>query len=45
MSFEYYSSKVMDIWFLARDSPAETETGYAKATLKDIIMPEFVRGF
>lgn len=45
MSFEAYSTKAMDFWIVAGDSPAEIEEAYANATGKVPMMPEFGLGF
>ena len=45
MSFEAYSTKVLDYWVVAGDSPAEIEEGYAKATGTVPMMPEYGLGF
>lgn len=45
MSFEAYSTKVLDYWVVAGDTPAEIEQAYADATGKVPMMPEFGLGF
>ncbi|KAH8901618.1 hypothetical protein GQ53DRAFT_815075 [Thozetella sp. PMI_491] len=45
MSFEAFSTKVMDYWVVAGDTPAEIEEAYAKATGTVPMMPEFGLGF
>jgi alpha-D-xyloside xylohydrolase len=45
MSFEAYSTKVLDYWVTAGDTPAEIEEGYAKATGTVPMMPEYGLGF
>ena len=44
-SFEAYSTKVLDYWFTAGDSPAEIEESYAKVTGTVPMMPEYGLGF
>lgn len=45
MSFEAYSTKVMDYWVAAGNSPAEIEELYANVTGKVPMMPEYGLGF
>ena len=45
MSFEAYSTKVMDYWIVAGDTPAEIEKSYASATGTVPMMPEYGLGF
>ena len=45
ISFEAYSTKLMDYWFVAGDSPAEIEETYASVTGKVPMMPEYGLGF
>ncbi|KAL4866827.1 hypothetical protein BDV12DRAFT_187145 [Aspergillus spectabilis] len=45
MSFEAYSTKALDYWFVAGDTPAEIEEAYAKATGYVPMMPEYGLGF
>ncbi len=45
MSFEAYSTKVLDYWIVAGDTPAEIEEAYAKATGTVPMMPEYGLGF
>ena len=45
MSFEAYSTKVIDYWIIAGDSPAEIVEGYAKVTGYVPMMPEYGLGF
>lgn len=45
MSFEAYSTQVLDYWVVAGDSLAEIEEAYASATGKVPMMPEFGLGF
>lgn len=45
MSFESYSSKSIDYWFVAGDTPAEIVQGYAAVTGKVPMMPEYGLGF
>lgn len=45
MSFEAYSTKILDYWFVAGDNPAEICEAYANVTGKVPIMPEFGLGF
>ncbi|CAG8207670.1 unnamed protein product [Penicillium salamii] len=45
MSFEGFSTKAMDYWVVAGDSPAEIEEAYAQATGKVPMMPEYGLGF
>lgn len=45
MSFEAYSTKTLDYWITAGDSPAEIEEAYAKVTGTVPMMPEYGLGF
>ena len=45
MSFEAYSTKALDYWVVAGDSPAEIEEAYGKATGTVPMMPEYGLGF
>jgi alpha-D-xyloside xylohydrolase len=45
MSFEAYSTKALDYWVVASDSPAEIEEAYARATGTVPMMPEYGLGF
>ncbi len=45
MSFEAYSTKVLDYWIVAGDTPAEIEEAYAKVTGTVPMMPEYGLGF
>ena len=45
MSFEAYSTKVMDYWIVAGDTPAEIEESYAAVTGTVPMMPEYGLGF
>lgn len=45
MSFEAYSTKAMDYWVVAGDTPAEIEEAYASAVGKVPMMPEYGLGF
>lgn len=45
MSFEAYSTKALDYWVVAGDTPAETEEAYAKVTGYVPMMPEYGLGF
>lgn len=45
MSFEAYSTKALDYWVVAGDSPAEIEEAYAMATGTVPMMPEYGLGF
>ena len=45
MSFEAYSTKVLDYWIVVGDSPAEIEESYARATGTVPMMPEYGLGF
>lgn len=45
MSFEAHSTKTLDYWVVAGDSPAEIEEGYADVTGKVPMMPEYGLGF
>lgn len=45
MSFEAYSTKTLDYWVVAGDSPAEIEEAYSKVTGQVPMMPEYGLGF
>ncbi len=45
MSFEAYSTKKLDYWITAGDTPAEIEEAYAGVTGKVPMMPEYGLGF
>ncbi len=45
MSFEAYSTKVLDYWIVAGDTPAEIEEAYAKVTGTVPMMPDYGMGF
>lgn len=45
MSFEAYSTKALDYWVVAGDTPAEIEESYARATGYVPMMPEYGLGF
>lgn len=45
MSFEACSTKALDYWIVAGDTPAEIEEAYAKATGTVPMMPEYGLGF
>lgn len=45
MSFEAYSTKMLDYWIVAGESPAEIEEAYAHVTGKAPMMPEYGLGF
>lgn len=45
MSFEAYSTKFLDYWIVAGDTPAEIEQAYARATGTVPMMPEYGLGF
>lgn len=45
MSFEAYSTKALDYWIVAGDTPAEIEEAYAKVTGTVPMMPEYGLGF
>ncbi|KAJ5483947.1 glucosidase [Penicillium diatomitis] len=45
MSFEAYSTRSLDYWVVAGDSPAEIEQAYAKVTGYVPMMPEYGLGF
>jgi alpha-D-xyloside xylohydrolase len=45
MSFEAYSTKKLDIWITAGDTPAQIEEAYAEETGKVPMMPEYGLGF
>ncbi|KAL5052064.1 hypothetical protein BDW71DRAFT_170077 [Aspergillus fruticulosus] len=44
-SFEAYSTKALDYWVVAGDSPAEIEEAYARVTGYVPMMPEYGLGF
>ena len=44
MSFEAYSTKALDYWIVAGDTPAEIEEAYAKVTGTVPMMPEYGLG-
>lgn len=44
-TWEAYSSKKMDYWITAGDTPAEIEEAYASVTGKVPMMPEYAMGF
>lgn len=44
-SFEAYSTKALDYWVVAGDSPAEIEEAYASVTGRVPMMPEYGLGF
>lgn len=44
-SFESYSTRVMDYWFVVGDSPSEIVEAYAKVTGTVPMMPEYGLGF
>ena len=44
-SFEAYSTKTLDYWVVAGDSPAEIEEAYSKVTGYVPMMPEYGLGF
>ncbi len=45
MSFEAYSTKALDYWITAGDTPAEIEEAYASVTGTVPMMPEYGLGF
>ncbi len=45
MSFEAYSTKVLDYWVVVGDTPAEIEEAYAAVTGTVPMMPEYGLGF
>ena len=45
MSFEAYSTRQLDCWIVAGDSPAEIEEAYASVTGTVPMMPEYGLGF
>lgn len=45
MSFEALSTKLLDYWIVAGDTPAEIEEAYANVTGKVPMMPEYGLGF
>jgi alpha-D-xyloside xylohydrolase len=45
MSFEAYSTRQLDCWIIAGDSPSEIEEGYARVTGTVPMMPEYGMGF
>ena len=45
MSFEAYSTKVLDYWITVGDTPSELEESYAKAVGTVPMMPEYGLGF
>ena len=45
MSFEAYSTKALDYWVVAGDTPAEIEEAYAAVAGKVPMMPEYGLGF
>ncbi|MDD2972582.1 MAG: glycoside hydrolase family 31 protein [Lachnospiraceae bacterium] len=45
MSFEAYSTKVLDYWIVVEDTPAGIEEAYANVTGKVPMMPEYGLGF
>lgn len=45
MSFEAYSTKTLDYWVVAGDTPAQIEEAYASATGTVPMMPEYGLGF
>ncbi len=45
MSFEAYSTKALDCWIVAGDTPAEIEEAYAAVTGTVPMMPEYGMGF
>ncbi len=44
-TWEAYSSKKLDYWITAGDTPSEIEEAYAEATGKVPMMPEYAMGF
>ncbi|KAF4992417.1 hypothetical protein FGRMN_7162 [Fusarium graminum] len=45
MTFEAFSTQILDYWIVAGDSPAEIVEAYADATGKVPLMPEYGLGF
>lgn len=45
MSYEAFSTRMLDYWIAAGDTPAEIEEAYAKATGTVPMMPEYGLGF
>lgn len=45
MSFESFSTNILDYWIVAGDTPAQIEESYARATGTVPLMPEFGLGF
>ncbi|MFT3984389.1 MAG: glycoside hydrolase family 31 protein [Lachnospiraceae bacterium] len=45
MSFEAYSTKILDYWIVAEDTPAQIEEAYASVTGRVPMMPEYGLGF
>lgn len=45
MSFEAFSTNILDYWIVAGDTPAQIEESYARATGTVPLMPEFGLGF
>lgn len=45
MSFENYSTKIMDYWFVTGDKPSDIVEAYGKATGTVPVMPEYGLGF
>ena len=45
MSFEAYSTKILDYWVVAGDAPSEIEEAYAAVAGKVPMMPEYGLGF
>jgi alpha-D-xyloside xylohydrolase len=45
MSFEAYSTKVLDYWIVSGDEPKDIEEAYARATGTVPMMPEYGLGF
>ncbi len=45
MSFEAYSTKALDYWIVAKDTPAQIEEAYAAVTGTVPMMPEYGLGF
>ena len=45
MSFEAYSTRILDYWVVAGDSPADIEEAYASVTGTVPMMPEYGLGF
>ncbi len=44
-TWEAYSTKVLDYWITAGDSPAEIEEAYASVTGTVPMMPDYAMGF